>query len=79
MRRAIFQIPFCDVFMKFCFQNFAVGVWSSRSNFGCCIKTMGKKQLLFLTGSYSWWRCCRKKMRSSYFSSDCLYSVACPR
>ncbi|KAG6396125.1 hypothetical protein SASPL_142266 [Salvia splendens] len=29
--RAIFKRPFCDDFLKFCFQNFDVGVWSSRS------------------------------------------------
>ncbi|KAH6791231.1 Haloacid dehalogenase-like hydrolase superfamily protein [Perilla frutescens var. frutescens] len=29
--RAIFKRPFCDDFLKFCFQNFVVGVWSSRS------------------------------------------------
>ncbi|XP_057769738.1 uncharacterized protein LOC130989689 isoform X2 [Salvia miltiorrhiza] len=29
--RAIFKRPFCDDFLKFCFQNFAVAVWSSRS------------------------------------------------
>ncbi|KAI3452201.1 hypothetical protein Pfo_008866 [Paulownia fortunei] len=29
--RAIFRRPFCDDFLKFCFQNFDVGVWSSRS------------------------------------------------
>ncbi|PIN02609.1 Phosphoprotein phosphatase [Handroanthus impetiginosus] len=29
--RAIFKRPFCGDFMKFCFQNFDVGIWSSRS------------------------------------------------
>ncbi|KAG8384603.1 hypothetical protein BUALT_Bualt04G0135000 [Buddleja alternifolia] len=29
--RAIFKRPFCDDFLKFCFQNFDVGIWSSRS------------------------------------------------
>ncbi|KAK6913358.1 FCP1 homology domain [Dillenia turbinata] len=30
-RRAIFKRPFCDDFLRFCFENFDVGVWSSRS------------------------------------------------
>ncbi|KAK6928086.1 FCP1 homology domain [Dillenia turbinata] len=29
--RAIFKRPFCDDFLRFCFENFDVGVWSSRS------------------------------------------------
>ncbi|KAI3462874.1 hypothetical protein Pfo_019537 [Paulownia fortunei] len=29
--RAIFRRPFCDDFLEFCFQNFDVGIWSSRS------------------------------------------------
>ncbi|KAL3629462.1 hypothetical protein CASFOL_026684 [Castilleja foliolosa] len=29
--RAVFKRPFCDDFLKFCFQNFDVGIWSSRS------------------------------------------------
>ncbi|XP_051141378.1 uncharacterized protein LOC127258545 [Andrographis paniculata] len=29
--RAIFKRPFCDDFLKFCFQHFDVGIWSSRS------------------------------------------------
>ncbi|KFK36249.1 hypothetical protein AALP_AA4G097500 [Arabis alpina] len=28
--RAIFKRPFCEDFLKFCFQNFEVGIWSSR-------------------------------------------------
>ncbi|CAA0840308.1 Haloacid dehalogenase-like hydrolase (HAD) superfamily protein, partial [Striga hermonthica] len=26
-----FKRPYCDDFLKFCFQNFDVGIWSSRS------------------------------------------------
>ncbi|KAL1558952.1 hypothetical protein AAHA92_09353 [Salvia divinorum] len=29
--RAVFKRPFCDDFLKFCFQNFNVGIWSSRT------------------------------------------------
>ncbi|OVA15087.1 NLI interacting factor [Macleaya cordata] len=29
-RKALFKRPFCDDFLKFCFENFNVGVWSSR-------------------------------------------------
>ncbi|KAL6498595.1 hypothetical protein OROHE_026536 [Orobanche hederae] len=29
--RAVFKRPFCDDFLKFCFENFDVGIWSSRS------------------------------------------------
>ncbi|KAF8107304.1 hypothetical protein N665_0124s0095 [Sinapis alba] len=29
-RRAIFKRPFCEEFLKFCFDNFEVGIWSSR-------------------------------------------------
>ncbi|KAH6829700.1 Haloacid dehalogenase-like hydrolase superfamily protein [Perilla frutescens var. hirtella] len=29
--RAVFRRPFCDDFLKFCFQNFYVGIWSSRT------------------------------------------------
>ncbi|XP_047941200.1 uncharacterized protein LOC125188417 isoform X1 [Salvia hispanica] len=29
--RAVFKRPFCDDFLKFCFQNFYVGIWSSRA------------------------------------------------
>ncbi|KAL3622411.1 hypothetical protein CASFOL_033822 [Castilleja foliolosa] len=29
--RAVFKRPFCDDFLKFCFQNFDVGIWSLRS------------------------------------------------
>ncbi|VVB01289.1 unnamed protein product [Arabis nemorensis] len=29
-RKAIFKRPFCEDFLKFCFQNFQVGIWSSR-------------------------------------------------
>ncbi|EOY03706.1 hypothetical protein QUC31_017596 [Theobroma cacao] len=28
--RAIFKRPFCDDFLRFCFQRFEVGIWSSR-------------------------------------------------
>ncbi|KAK4426253.1 hypothetical protein Salat_1393800 [Sesamum alatum] len=28
---AVFRRPFCDDFLRFCFQNFDVGIWSSRS------------------------------------------------
>ncbi|XP_073155527.1 uncharacterized protein [Henckelia pumila] len=31
LRRAVFKRPFCDDFLKFCFQNFDVGIWSSRA------------------------------------------------
>ncbi|XP_075105705.1 uncharacterized protein LOC107788657 isoform X3 [Nicotiana tabacum] len=30
-RRAIFKRPYCDEFLKFCFERFDVGIWSSRS------------------------------------------------
>ncbi|MCL7037224.1 hypothetical protein MKW94_026640 [Papaver nudicaule] len=30
-RKALFKRPFCDDFLKFLFQNFNVGVWSSRT------------------------------------------------
>ncbi|XP_009620733.1 uncharacterized protein [Nicotiana tomentosiformis] len=30
-RRAIFKRPYCDDFLKFCFERFDVGIWSSRS------------------------------------------------
>ncbi|KAG7627069.1 FCP1 homology domain [Arabidopsis thaliana x Arabidopsis arenosa] len=29
-RRAIFKRPFCDEFLRFCFDKFEVGIWSSR-------------------------------------------------
>ncbi|XP_013697829.2 uncharacterized protein BNAC09G02140D [Brassica napus] len=29
-RRAIFKRPFCEEFLKFCFDKFEVGIWSSR-------------------------------------------------
>ncbi|XP_022884168.1 uncharacterized protein LOC111400928 [Olea europaea var. sylvestris] len=29
--RAVFRRPFCDDFLKFCFENFDVAIWSSRS------------------------------------------------
>ncbi|CAN7089521.1 unnamed protein product [Brassica rapa subsp. narinosa] len=29
-RRAIFRRPFCEEFLKFCFDKFEVGIWSSR-------------------------------------------------
>ncbi|CAH8267198.1 unnamed protein product [Arabidopsis lyrata] len=29
-RRAIFKRPYCDEFLKFCFDKFEVGIWSSR-------------------------------------------------
>ncbi|XP_041992882.1 uncharacterized protein LOC121743617 [Salvia splendens] len=29
--RAVFKRPFCDDFLKLCFQNFYVGIWSSRT------------------------------------------------
>ncbi|XP_073057817.1 uncharacterized protein [Primulina eburnea] len=31
LRRAVFKRPFCDDFLKFCFQNFDIGIWSSRA------------------------------------------------
>ncbi|XP_052204326.1 uncharacterized protein LOC127809518 [Diospyros lotus] len=31
LRRAIFRRPFCSDFLKFCFERFSVGIWSSRS------------------------------------------------
>ncbi|KZV45617.1 putative C-terminal domain small phosphatase-like [Dorcoceras hygrometricum] len=31
LRRAVFKRPFCDDFLNFCFQNFDVGIWSSRA------------------------------------------------
>ncbi|KAK4360710.1 hypothetical protein RND71_019662 [Anisodus tanguticus] len=30
-RRAIFKRPYCNDFLKFCFERFDVGIWSSRS------------------------------------------------
>ncbi|KAK9272911.1 hypothetical protein L1049_003290 [Liquidambar formosana] len=30
-RRAIFKRPFCSDFLKFCFERFDVGIWSSRT------------------------------------------------
>ncbi|XP_010528414.1 PREDICTED: uncharacterized protein LOC104805516 [Tarenaya hassleriana] len=30
-RKAIFKRPFCDDFLKFCFEKFQVGIWSSRT------------------------------------------------
>ncbi|KAF9623074.1 hypothetical protein IFM89_036228 [Coptis chinensis] len=30
--KAIIRRPFCDDFLKFCFERFYVGVWSSRKN-----------------------------------------------
>ncbi|KAF9620485.1 hypothetical protein IFM89_013102 [Coptis chinensis] len=30
-RKALLRRPFCDDFLKFCFQRFSVGVWSSRT------------------------------------------------
>ncbi|XP_031394385.1 uncharacterized protein LOC116205846 isoform X2 [Punica granatum] len=30
-RRAVFKRPFCTDFMKFCFERFDVGIWSSRT------------------------------------------------
>ncbi|XAR71303.1 Phosphoprotein phosphatase [Bertholletia excelsa] len=30
-RRAIFKRPFCSDFLRFCFERFEVGIWSSRS------------------------------------------------
>jgi hypothetical protein len=29
-KKAVFKRPFCDDFLKFCFENFHIGVWSSR-------------------------------------------------
>ncbi|KAB2002466.1 hypothetical protein ES319_D11G068300v1 [Gossypium barbadense] len=29
--RAIFKRPFCDDFLRFCFEKFEVGIWSSRN------------------------------------------------
>ncbi|VFQ79567.1 unnamed protein product [Cuscuta campestris] len=31
MRRAVFKRPFCDDFLKFCFERFDLAIWSSRS------------------------------------------------
>lgn len=31
LRRAIFKRPFCNDFLKFCFERFDVGIWSSRT------------------------------------------------
>ncbi|GAV88950.1 NIF domain-containing protein [Cephalotus follicularis] len=31
--KAVFKRPFCDDFMRFCFQRFDVGVWSSRAKY----------------------------------------------
>ncbi|XP_039163305.1 uncharacterized protein LOC104420739 isoform X1 [Eucalyptus grandis] len=32
-RKAVFKRPFVDDFVQFCFEKFAVGVWSSRTNY----------------------------------------------
>ncbi|CAA6662918.1 unnamed protein product [Spirodela intermedia] len=29
-RKSVFKRPFCDEFLKFCFQRFDIGIWSSR-------------------------------------------------
>ncbi|PIN12611.1 Phosphoprotein phosphatase [Handroanthus impetiginosus] len=31
LRKAVFKRPYCDDFLKFCFEKFNVGVWSSRT------------------------------------------------
>ncbi|KAI8541737.1 hypothetical protein RHMOL_Rhmol08G0085400 [Rhododendron molle] len=31
LRRAIFKRPFCNDFLKFCFERFDIGIWSSRT------------------------------------------------
>ncbi|CAH9118755.1 unnamed protein product [Cuscuta epithymum] len=31
LRRAVFKRPFCDDFLKFCFERFDVAIWSSRT------------------------------------------------
>ncbi|KAK4427692.1 hypothetical protein Salat_1538200 [Sesamum alatum] len=31
MKKAVFKRPYCDDFLKFCFERFNVGVWSSRT------------------------------------------------
>ncbi|GFQ07732.1 hypothetical protein PHJA_002917200 [Phtheirospermum japonicum] len=31
MRKAVFKRPYCDDFLKFCFERFNVGVWTSRT------------------------------------------------
>ncbi|XP_026385305.1 uncharacterized protein LOC113280912 [Papaver somniferum] len=56
-RKALFKRPFCDDFLKFLFQNFNVGVWSSRTkrNVDSVVDfVMGdmKKNLLFCWDQY---------------------------
>ncbi|KAI3957771.1 hypothetical protein MKX01_007602 [Papaver californicum] len=56
-RKALFKRPFCDDFLKFLFQNFDVGVWSSRTkrNVDSVVDfVMGdtKKNLLFCWDQY---------------------------
>ncbi|XP_072951419.1 uncharacterized protein [Typha angustifolia] len=31
--KLVFKRPFCDDFLKFCFQNFEIGIWSSRKKY----------------------------------------------
>ncbi|XP_026377456.1 uncharacterized protein LOC113271766 isoform X2 [Papaver somniferum] len=46
-RKALFKRPFCDDFLKFLFQNFNVGVWSSRTKyFSSLISFLSKLALL---------------------------------
>ncbi|KAJ0980166.1 hypothetical protein J5N97_008421 [Dioscorea zingiberensis] len=50
--KSLFKRPFCDDFLKYCFERFNIGVWSSRKNYNVdivveCLMGHKKDKLLF--------------------------------
>ncbi|KAL3824733.1 hypothetical protein ACJIZ3_020762 [Penstemon smallii] len=62
LKKAIFRRPYCDDFLKFCFERFNVGVWSSRT------KTNIEPILDFLFGNE------KAKLLFRWDQSHCTYT-----
>ncbi|XP_020577178.1 uncharacterized protein LOC110022529 isoform X2 [Phalaenopsis equestris] len=62
--KPIFKRPFCDDFLKFCFDNFHIGIWSSRRKYNV------DSALDYLMGEY------KHKLLFCWDQSKCTYTGA---
>lgn len=60
--KTVFKRPFCDDFLKFCFETFDIGVWSSRRKYNV------DSVLDFIMGD------CRHKLLFCWDQSHCTYT-----